>query len=234
MDIQLVRAGEILFSRLAERVDPVLLKTFDILRDPLCEYDSIVSLCMETNWEMSARISQATSLHLLGQPKWLITTSKFLPQITSPSALEGITLGIFKAANFYDKEWGAETGFNVSLPNVVYQIITCQSDGAKNVRNILSSSYEVDLSNSVKLYVRSDRDKPTRLYDVSRILKSIREDFDSGKLTLETLSPLGTLILDQLLYALFGHLSVSGRMYAMAYLMNEHIDELAEKAKQKK
>lgn len=235
MDRLLVIAGQILLSE--GLTSEILLKAFGILENEDYNPCSLVRLCTEAkDWQTSSRISQAASIRSGGKDILLITTSNLLLEIKSPWVLMGLVLGIFKATNWYDNEWKIRTDFCNLLPLIIYRFIVCQSETAKNTASVIGKIYENEISASVKQYVRSDKEawqKPARLIHVSRILKNVREDFNSEKLTLDTLSPLGALILDQILYALFGHVSVSGRMYAMAYLMNEHIDELAGKAKSK-
>lgn len=233
MDRQVEIIGQILFSKSLVTVDPVLIEAFDILKTANCSLTSVIPLCEKTDWTTSVRISQAASVRFLGAPNWLDIVWSHIPHIKTPNALLGITLGIFKGINWYDEEWKTQTEFNKLLPCNIYQLIGCQSDGSKAAKSLLTDSYEAELSVSIKKYVRSDNkepwQKPDRLVAIALLLNWVREDFDSKKLTLETLSPLGVLILDQLLYALFGNVSVSGRMYAMDYLMNEHIKRIIAK-----
>ncbi|MEK7564884.1 MAG: hypothetical protein AAB501_01435 [Patescibacteria group bacterium] len=231
------RIGQILFCDSLSTVDPVLLEAYAKLMESECSLDCILPLCTNAEWNISTRISEAASMRFVREDRWL---RKIHPayeeysEIKTPNAFLGIFLGIMKAANWYDNAWRPKIEFCETLPNVIYWFIVCQSNAATTTVNVITSKYESLLSDNLKNYARSSKEvgqKSARLVQISYILRRLREEFDSKRITLETISPLGVLILDQILYALFGDVSMEGRMQAMSYLMNEHIDRIVEQVK---
>ncbi len=222
MDALLVRASEILFSNGMK--DKVLLRVLDILRDDDPDLKEILQLSIKVNSNLSATISHAVSIRFGGEDKWLSTISDFtLDEIKPSFALIGIVLGIFKAVNWYDEEWGKRTSFCEFLPHTIYQFIMCQSASAKNTGIALGQDDKEGFSTSIKKYVRADKtswQESDRLVHIARILKKVKESCDSQNLTPDDLSPLGTLILDQLLYGIFGNVSIFGRFTGMEHVMN--------------
>ncbi len=232
-----IQAGQVLFSDDSSDLQ-YLLVAFSILekhdhnsKDTDRELRGLVDRCSYLSWNISAKISEAACIRFAGRDIWLKAVVDCLPNFKTFFG-EGIILGIFRAAVWHDSVWKSQTEFSNLLPEVIYRFIVANKLNVPTLPN----EYENELSMHVKKYVRVQGEawqKPARLADINFILKKVRQDFNEDRINLDSISPLRTLILDQLLYGLFGDVSTLGRLEAMAYLMNEHFDKLAEKAKAK-
>lgn len=225
-------------------VDPILVDTLCNLREAGREsWDYIAGLCHNCkNIDTITKVIEGVTASAPYQAEeWfdilLHPIMEFLdfteyhpePKFEPEYAL-GFIKGIFKASNWYDDNYYVETILETSLVEKFVFLnkyfleknpLTEMADGLLQ-NDKFAEKYEGQLSNLIKTFVRHETNRGARMASAVQLVQNTYLKIKKDEIPNEEVSRIGTIIFDQIAYAIFGSLSTYGRAKAI-YLLNQNV-----------
>jgi len=222
-------------------IDPLLIETKSNLSEGGSDsWEYIAERCQRhdnvgTIANIIAAVT-AASPYVLGE-EWMTILMRPIKEYSfpedpklSPAYILGLVQGIFKACNWYDENSPLPAFDEQGLAKTLHFLINHLL--AKNPITELADellrddkfakTYESQLSQLIKAFARNKKiNKGERLNTIVNLIRLAEEHRESGRLSEDKLSRLGTIILDQLNYAFFGSMSALAKTKAVLLLNKE-------------
>lgn len=147
----------------------------------------------------------------------LIKFEKKHPETTtSPQFPMGGILGLFEASNWLDDNWILETEYEKLFSRRIISFVKGNSKPLESVtEELLDNKYENQLAQAIAKFTKgNDRNRGKRYAHIVEIINAIYKHLENE----HRLSPLQTLIADQIAFKLFADLSTRGRVHALSEL----------------